>query len=113
MYTNMLCCERKWWDFVSYCPPDIAPELPDEFRMFRKRLVANAGKFAEIEEAATATIEHVVERMEKLRAMYPHKGAPKSKLTVDLERSVIAAEMSEQEAYHAAVTYIDRIEVTP
>ncbi len=113
MYTNMLCCERKWWDFVSYCPPDIAPELPDEFRMFRKRLVADASKFAEIEEAATATMEHVIERVKNLRMMYPEKGAPKSSFAVDLERANIAAEMSEKEAYAAAVVCIDRAEMTP
>ena len=60
MYTNMLCCERKWWDFVSYCPPDIAPELPEEFRMFRKRLTADAGVFEEIEDVATQTMAEVV-----------------------------------------------------
>jgi len=95
MYTNMLCCERSWWDFVSYCPPDIAPELPDEFRMFRKRLEADQTVFDAIEEAATVTMQHVAERMETLRRMYPSKGQPKSKFNVDLERSVHALEASE------------------
>lgn len=113
MYTNMLCCERSWWDFCSYCPPDIAPELPDEFRMFRKRLMADEAMFDAIEEAATATMQHVAERMANLRAMYPQKGAPKSKLNAELERSLIAQEMSEKDAYNAAVVCIDRMEVTP
>jgi hypothetical protein len=98
MYTNMLCCGRQWWDFVSYCPPDVAPELPDEFRMFKKRLEADQTMFDAIEEAATVTMQHVAERMEKLRRMYPSKGAPKSKLTAELEMSkeaLAAAEMTD------------------
>jgi hypothetical protein len=71
MYTNMLCCERKWWDFCSYCPPDIAPEMPDEFRVFRKRLEADAAIFAEIEEVATKTMEEAAALALRLREMYP------------------------------------------
>jgi len=110
MYTNMLCCERQWWDFVSYCPPDIAPELPEEFRMFRKRLFADPAKFAEIEEAATATIEHVAEKMVKLRAMYPEKGAPKSKFNAELELTKLASEAAERES---AGAFIDSLEMAP
>jgi len=95
MYTNMLCCERQWWDFVSYCPPDVAPELPDEFRMFKKRLEADQTMFDAIEEAATVTMQHVAERMEKLRRMYPAKSAPKSKTTVEFELSHEALAASE------------------
>jgi hypothetical protein len=87
MYTNMLCCERTWWDFISYCPPDVSPELPEEFRMFRRRLEADQTMFDAIEEAATITIQHVTERMEKLRFMYPAKGAAKSKFVAELEMS--------------------------
>jgi len=100
MYTNMLCCGRDWWEFVAFCPgdesqPDLAQALPDEFRLYRKRLMADPAKFAEIEEAATVTMQHVAERMETLRRMYPSKGQPKSKFNVDLERSVHALEASE------------------
>lgn len=38
MQANMMCCEREWWDFVSYAPPDLYPELPEEFRLYVKRL---------------------------------------------------------------------------
>jgi hypothetical protein len=92
MYTNMLCCERSWWDFVSYCPPDVAPELPDEFRMFKKRLEADQTMFDAIEEAATVTMQHVAERMETLRRMYPAKGAAKSKFVAELEMSTDMAD---------------------
>lgn len=105
MYTNMLCCEREWWDFASYCPPDIAPELPDEFRMFRKRLLADPAKFAEIEEAATATMEHVVERVKKLREMYPAKGSPRSKLAAELKMSADALAASELDDNYSGPAY--------
>lgn len=92
MQCQMLCCERPWNDFISYCPPDVSEELPNEFRMFRKRLEFDPSQAAEIEEAATATIEHVIERVNKLRAMYPSKGAPKSKFRAELETAVLAQE---------------------
>ncbi len=72
-----------------------------------------ADRWAAIENAATVTMEHVAERMEKLRAMYPPKDAPKSKFRQQLESSVLADELSESEAYEAAAGYIDGLEVTP
>jgi hypothetical protein len=97
MYTNMLCCGRDWWEFVAYCPgddsqTDLARALPDEFRLYRKRLLADTAKFAEIEEAATVTMQHVAERMETLRRMYPSKGEPKSKFVAELEMSTDMAD---------------------
>src|ERR1700761_3385504 len=92
MLTEMLCCDyAPYGYFASYCPPDIAPELPDEFRLFMKRLDSSKEAFDEIEEAATATIEHVVEKMAKLRAMYPTNGRAKTKIQVELERSLAEA----------------------
>lgn len=88
MYTNMLCCGREWWDFVSYCPPDIAPEMPDQFRMFCKRLFADQAIFAEIEEAATATIEEAVALVSVLQQRFP-KGQPmRTKVNAELRASV-------------------------
>ena len=93
LMTEMLCCDRAPYGyFASYCPPDIFPALPDHMRMFRVKLMADEAKFAEIEEAATATMEHVIERVAKLRAMYPEKGAPKSKFRAELETAVLAQE---------------------
>ena len=70
MYWNMVCCERLWWDFVSYCPKDPIDDerlmLPDHLRLFVKRLYADQDKFSEIEEAATATIEEAVALVKKL-----------------------------------------------
>jgi YqaJ-like viral recombinase domain len=70
MYTVMAVCELEWLDFVSYCPPDPEDDerfcLPDEMRLFVKRLPADKDKFKEIEEAATATIEEAVALVNKL-----------------------------------------------
>ena len=70
MYCNMLCMEADWLDFVSYCPKDPDDDerlmLPDELRLFVKRLYADQDKFREIEEAATATIEEAVALVQKL-----------------------------------------------
>ena len=104
MYTNMLCCGRDWWDFISYCPPDIAPELPDEFRMFRKRLFADPEKFAEIEEAATVTMEHVAQRVKELRERYP-----------EIERKPVTVPEQQWPAdlTSEAYAWIDQQEMTP
>lgn len=110
MYTNMLCCERQWWDFVSYCPPDIAPELPDEFRMFKKRLEADQTMFDAIEEAATVTMQHVAESMETLRRMYPAKSAPKSKLNAELEASMEALEVLDADWEAVIERRVQRVE---
>lgn len=70
LYTVMLCCEREWIDFVSFCPKDPIDDerlmLPDHLRLFVKRLYADQDKFKEIEEAATATIEEAVALVKKL-----------------------------------------------
>lgn len=111
LLTEMLCLDRAPYGyFASYCPPDVAPELPDEFRLFIKRLDSTPEAFAEVEEAATVTIEHVVAKMEQLRKMYPAKGAPKSEFVQMLEASVLAEEISEHDALEDAADYICSIE---
>lgn len=110
IYTNMLCCERDWWDFVSYCPPDICPELPDEFRMFRKRLKADPVIFAEIEEVATRTMEEVIALVQTLTARY-RDGQPK--IQQQLHKSIAATPLTEEQAFAGAMEAIDRTEMTP
>ncbi len=68
MQCEMLCCEAEWGDFVSYAPPDLYPELPEEFRLFVKRLPADPAMHRAIEEAATATIEEAVALVNRLRS---------------------------------------------
>lgn len=92
--TEMLCMDRAPYGyFASYCPADICPTMPDEMRLFVKRQDANHERFDEIEEAATVTMQQVAELMEKLRRMYPSKGAPKSKFRAELEAAVLAQEI--------------------
>jgi YqaJ-like viral recombinase domain len=78
--TGMLCCTddepRPWWDLISYCPPDIAPELPDEFRMCKVRVEADRAKFDEIEDCATKTIEEAVALVSELTKRFPKGSAP-------------------------------------
>ncbi len=100
MYCNMLCCQRDWWDFVSFCPCSEefgaeALHMPDELRMFRKRLFADKKVFAEIEEIAGVTIDQALAKVHKILAMYPSKSAPKSKTTVEFEMSHEALAASE------------------
>lgn len=118
IYCNMLCCERDWWDFASFCPKNEqfgyeAMSLPDQFRMYRKRFFRNDDEFQKIEEGATRAIEEAVELVQKLRAMYPEKGAPKSKFAAELELAAGEIPMSEAEAMAAAGEFMDRVEMTP
>jgi hypothetical protein len=78
-YCNMLCCEREWWDFASYCPPDDqfgyeAVALPDEFRLFRKRFMRDEELFKRMEDGATQTIEEAIKKVDFLRSAYPRDG---------------------------------------
>lgn len=43
---NMLCCERQWWDFISY-----DPRLPDGLKMFIVRMNRDGARIAQIEDA--------------------------------------------------------------
>lgn len=99
-YCNMLCCEREWWDFASFCPADAqfgyeAVALPNEFRMFRKRFYRDEPLFRRMEEGAQQTIEDAIKKVEFLCRMYPPKGEPKSKFVTELQRSVEALEAAE------------------
>jgi hypothetical protein len=117
-YCNMLCCEKEWWDFASFMPADEqfgqeALAMPNEFRMFRKRFFRNDAIFEQMEEGATSAMEEAAEKVKQLRAMYPEKGAPKSKFRAEIESAVLASEMSESEAYESAMEAIDAKEMVP
>ena len=73
MQCGMLCCELPAWDFVSYCPPEVYPELPERFRLFIKRLPADPAMHRLIEEAAIRTMHEATELVERLVAQYPEK----------------------------------------
>lgn len=71
MQCQMLCCERPSGEFVSYAPSELYPELPEEFRLFRKRLEADPAIHREMEEAATVTMEQAIKLANELRERYP------------------------------------------
>jgi hypothetical protein len=48
MLSGMDCCERPWWDFVSYCPI-----FPANLRLFVKRLPRDDKRIAEIQDAVS------------------------------------------------------------
>lgn len=74
MDTQSLCMDRAPYGyFCSFCPPDVCETMPDEFRLFVARRDSNAAEWERIELAAIATMKHVVERMEKLRNLYPKR----------------------------------------
>jgi hypothetical protein len=50
MYTNMLCCEREWWDFCSFSP---------YFKPFIVRLPRDEGEIRKIEEESARFNEEV------------------------------------------------------
>ena len=74
MQCNMLCCEMPEWDFVSYAPPDVYPDFPDDLRLFIKPLKADPEQHRLMEEAATATMEHAVAVVEGLLKRFPSLG---------------------------------------
>lgn len=110
--TVMLCFDHAPYGyFASYCPPDVYPDFPDHMRMFRARLEADQARWDEIEEAATATMEHVVERVAMLRKMYPQNGAPKSKLNVQLETTT--SEPMGDDPTGPGYSFLDQTEMVP
>lgn len=114
LLTEMLVCDRAPYGyFASYCPPDICPEMPDHMRMFRVRLDSDPAKFAEIEEAATATMEHVIERVARIRAMYPmtlREPQPESRIKSQLKASIAALDDNYAGPGYA---FLDDAEVVP
>jgi hypothetical protein len=73
MQCNMLCCELPAWDFVSYCPPEVNPELPERFRLFVKRLDADYDMHRRMEDAAIKTMAEATALVERLAERYPER----------------------------------------
>lgn len=74
MQCGMLCCELPEWDFVSYAPPEVYPEFPDDLRLFIKTLKADPVMHAQMEEAATSTMEEVIDLVKVILNKYPKLG---------------------------------------
>jgi hypothetical protein len=67
----MLCCEQPWWDFVSYCPPDMYPEMPLKASLFIVRAYADVAMHRAMEAAATTFMGEVAALAYKLDANCP------------------------------------------
>lgn len=67
---NMRCCERDWWDFVSYCPA-----FPAEHQLFVKRVQADHALHEAMDAEVnrflndlSAAIEFLNQRLQQRRA---------------------------------------------
>lgn len=101
LQSEMNCMDRAPYGyFYSYAPPELYPELPDEFRMFIKKLPANPGEHTEeahpftctcwicMEAAVVATMEKATSLVKELTARYPRNGKPISLLTQQFREAV-------------------------
>jgi hypothetical protein len=73
MQCNMLCCGLPAWAFVSYCPSEVYPELPERFRLFTAMLEADEVSHRQMEEAAIRTMQEVTALVERLSNDYPER----------------------------------------
>lgn len=122
MYCEMLCCESEYGDFVSYCPEDADPFLPEEFRLFIKRTTDDDDRrFSEylglketltrrqlwdlMEEAAMVTMEQAVRLAKELAERYPRTVKPVKPMP---EVSGAPINASDDD-----LGYLDAIDLTP
>ena len=86
----MLCFGYEDADFVSYAPPDVYEDFPDDLRLFVKPLRADFAMHAQMEQAATEVMEGAVKLVQSLTARYPQLAQPMPKRTLEpvLERMV-------------------------
>lgn len=83
---GMACTGREWWDFGSY-----DPTMPEELKLWVKRIDRNAARIAEIE---SAVIEFLAEVDAKVAAVMATING-KSALEFTLEKSIaVVAEKS-------------------
>jgi putative phage-type endonuclease len=81
MYWNMLCCEREWWDFVSY-----DPRLPRGLQIFTKRLERDEACINQIEEAVVAFNSEVEAALKPLQTLVISEPMPKVDTRSSLEQ---------------------------
>lgn len=65
MLWQMRCCGRDWCDFVSY-----DPRLPDEMRIFVKRLERDNDRIEELEILVSEFLKEVEDDVDQLNNMY-------------------------------------------
>lgn len=86
--SELACTERKWADFVSFCPV-----MPPDLKLFRIRVERDEERIRQIEEGVIKFLEEVVAGIEQLRGR--------------------AKPQSAEEAMQDAADFIDSYEVTP
>lgn len=65
MLWQMACTGRDWCDFVSY-----DPRMPEDLRLFVKRLDRDQGRIDEITDAVLVFLDEIDETVDKLTALY-------------------------------------------
>ena len=108
LQAGMCCLPAARGLFASYAPPDLYPELPEPFRLFLKWMEPDLAMHREMEEAATATMEHATALVKQLTGRYLDTAprAPKSAFREQLEASVTMDEVAE---YIERVTELERV----
>jgi hypothetical protein len=61
---NLACTERKWWDFISFCPDMKDPGL----RIFKHRVHRNEARIAELAEGVQKTLAEVDDLVQWIRS---------------------------------------------
>lgn len=104
MQCCMGVCGIPEWDFMSYCPPEVYPDMPDRFRRFIKTLKFDKSLFEQMEEAAIVTMGEAAKLAQELADRYPDitRAAPEAKSTKQYATS--------DEAMQAAADLIDSLE---
>lgn len=67
---QLACTGRSWADFVSY-----DPRLPENMRLFVKRVPRDGDRIAELTEAAEEFLRELDEKVASLRAIYEREAA--------------------------------------
>jgi putative phage-type endonuclease len=70
MQFQMACCGRQWVDFVSY-----DPRLPENMRLFVRRVMRDDKRIAELEAEAVAFLDEINARIIQLENLYGEKAA--------------------------------------
>jgi hypothetical protein len=66
----MACTGRKWCDFVSY-----DPKMPENMRLFIKRLPRDDKRIAELESEIAAFLLEMAVKLSELNSIYGEKEA--------------------------------------
>lgn len=70
MQFQMACTGRKWCDFVSY-----DPRMPENMRLFIKRLPRDDNRIAELESEIAAFLLEMAVKLSELNSLYGEKAA--------------------------------------